>query len=233
MLLKVVLSSLFSLIVLFFITRLLGKRQVSQLNFFDYINGITIGSIAAELSIASGRDRLPPLISMLVYGAVCFLISLLTNKSIMARRFFTGKPILLFENGRLYEKNLMRARLDINEFLTQLRLQGYFDLSDVQVAVLEINGGVSVLPKGGSRPATPDDLGVKVQPDFPPAAVIIDGRVMSKNLLHTGKNQDWLQNELKNLNARAEDLILATVGRDSKLTIYKKTGELVNRDIFS
>ena len=233
MVFKAALSALISISVLFVVTRLLGKRQVSQLNFFDYINGITIGSIAAELSYTTGRERLIPLTALIVYGLVSYAISFFTNKSILARRFFTGKPVILMENGKLYEKSLMRSHIDINEFLTQLRLQGYFDLNDVSLAVLEINGGLSILPKSGSRPATPDDLHTAVEPDLPAAAVIIDGHIMQKNLNNIGKNEDWLQNELSIRSARAEQVFLATVDADGGMTLFMKSGDSTGKDIFS
>lgn len=233
MILKASLSALISISVLFVVTRLLGKRQVSQLNFFDYINGITIGSIAAELSYTTGRERLVPLTALIVYGLVSYAISFLTNKSMLARRLFTGKPVILMENGKLYEKSLMRSHIDINEFLTQLRLQGFFDLNDVSLAVLEINGGLSILPKSGSRPATPDDLKIAVEPDLPAAAVIIDGHIMRKNLSNIEKNEDWLQNELGIRGARADRVLLATVDADGGLTLFMKSGDPTGRDIFS
>ena len=230
--LKTVLSALASLLVMFVLTRLLGKRQVSQLNFFDYINGITIGSIAAEMALAEPGGLLRPAVAMAVYAAVCLLIALLANKSIAARRFFVGKPTVLYENGRLYEKNLAAAHLDVNEFLTHLRTQGYFDLSEVQSAVLEINGSVSVLPCSGSRPATPDDLKLIVEPAGLCANVVIDGRIMAENLRHTGNNETLLQNELAKQGAQLKEVILATVNAQNELSVYTKTGEQNKRDLF-
>lgn len=232
MLLKTALSALISISVMFVLARLLGKRQVSQLNFFDYINGITIGSIAAELALSTDEDIFPPIVAMVVYTAVSFLIAYISNKSISARRFFVGKPVVLYENDKIYEKNLMKARLDVNEFLTQLRTQGYFDLSQVQTAVLEINGSVSVLPKSADRPATPDDLKIIVDPAAMCANVVIDGNIMHLNLKHTGNNEIWLRNELDKQGASLSEVILATVNGQNKLTVFKKTGDEVKRDLF-
>ena len=114
-------TSLFSIIVLFLLAKLMGNRQVSQMSMFDYVNGITIGSIAAEFATSLEDDYWMPLTAMVVYGVTAALISYITCKSMAARKFINGKPVVLYENGKLYEKNLAAAKLDINEFLTQCR----------------------------------------------------------------------------------------------------------------
>ena len=114
---KVLITSVVSIVVLFFITKAIGNRQMSQLTMFDYINGITIGSIAAELA-TSLEEFTKPLTALIVYGLVSFLIAYITNKSIKIRRFVEGQALLLYDNGTIYEKNLMKAKLDIDEFLT-------------------------------------------------------------------------------------------------------------------
>ena len=127
-------TSLFSIIVLFLLAKLMGNRQVSQMSMFDYVNGITIGSIAAEFATSLEDDYWMPLTAMVVYGVTAALISYITCKSMAARKFINGKPVVLYENGKLYEKNLAAAKLDINEFLTQCRTAGYFDLADLFAA---------------------------------------------------------------------------------------------------
>lgn len=230
LILKAALSALFSVIIMFLLAKLLGKRQVSQLDFFDYITGITIGSIAAELAITEGREMLRPLTAMIIYAAASYLIAFLSNKSVKARRFFVGHPIVLYSAGKLYEKNLMSARIDVNEFLTMLRAQGYFDLSDIEIAIYEVNGGLSVLPKCGCRPATPDDLKIIVPPDRAVANVIIDGNIMELNLKRTGNNEVWLRNELERQGAKLSELILATVDSDNRLTVYERMGGTTDKD---
>lgn len=125
----VILASLFSILALFLITKLLGCRQMNQLSMFDYINGITIGSIAAELAASWGKEFWQRAIALVIYGLATFLLSLATDRSIQARRLITGTPIPLYENGQLLDQNFRRAKLDLNEFLMQCRLAGYFDLS--------------------------------------------------------------------------------------------------------
>ena len=154
----VILASLFSILALFLITKLLGCRQMNQLSMFDYINGITIGSIAAELAASWGKEFWQWAIALVIYGLATFLLSLATDRSIQARRLITGTPIPLYENGQLLDQNFRRAKLDLNEFLMQCRLAGYFDLSQLETVLFEPNGMLSILPASPYRPATPFDL---------------------------------------------------------------------------
>ena len=177
--LNITLSAVFSFAIMFILAKLMGVRQISQLSMFDYINGITIGSIAAELALAETMsDRLQMFAALVIYALATLLFSIITDKSIVARRFLTGKPILLVENGRFYDQNFKRAKLDVNEFLTQCRNCGYFDVSQIDTAVMEPNGKISFLPVSSARPATPADLGITVEQEPLCGNVIIDGNIM-------------------------------------------------------
>ena len=144
--LRVLLTAPLSIVVLFFMSKLIGNKQISNLNIFDYINGITIGSIAAELATCE-LEELPYIaIALVIYAVIVFLLSLISQKSIKLRRFFTGKSILLYDKGKMYKKNMITAKLDFNEFLMMLRSQGYFNLNEIETAILEQNGDMSVLP---------------------------------------------------------------------------------------
>ena len=132
---QIALTALGSLAALFLLTKLSGNKQVSQMNLFDYVMGITIGSIAAEMA-SELESPLRPLWAMVVYGLAAWGIALLTNKSIRVRRFITGKPLILMDSGVIYRKNLRRARMDLNEFLMYCRVSGYFDLNQIQTAIL-------------------------------------------------------------------------------------------------
>ena len=158
MVIEIILTSLGSVAVLFILTKLMGDREMSQLSMFDYVNSITIGSIAAEMATALEGDYLKPLIALIVYGLATLLISYSTCKSILLRRIFVGHPVILYHEGRLYKKNLLKAKLDVNEFLSLCRVSGYFDLKDIHTAILESNGKLSVLPAVKNRPVTPEDL---------------------------------------------------------------------------
>ena len=134
-LLKIVALSFGSVIFLFILTKLMGNKEMSQLSMFDYIIGITIGSIAAEMSTALENDFMQPVVAMAVYA----IVSILSYKSIKIRRIISGNSLILFDNNELYRNNLKKAKLDLNEFLMQCRTAGYFSLSDIQTAILEPN----------------------------------------------------------------------------------------------
>ncbi len=194
--LKTLLWSLLSVISMFLIGKLMGHKQVAQLDFFDYISGITIGSIAAEL--ATTREPIwRYLIALAVYGAVSVFLSVITSKFPQVRKYVNGTPTILMDSGKIYRDNLKKAKLDLSEFLLLCRELGYFDLSEIQTAVLEHNGKLSILPKAANRPATPSDLNIPVTAAFMGTEVIMDGRVMGENLRRMGKNETWLTKQLK------------------------------------
>lgn len=223
---RVALSSLFSIAVLFLITKLSGYRQMSQLSLFDYINGITIGSIAAELANAEGQDFWRWTITILVYGLTTLLLSWVTDHSIKARRIITGRPIPLYENGQLLDQNFRKAKLDINEFLMQCRIDGYFDLSQVEAIFFEPNGRLSVLPASPYRPATPFDLNRAVERSNIGINLILDGKVMEENLSVTGKDDAWLAQQLAQQGCKNSDIFLAVYDPTTEVVqFYRRGGE--------
>ena len=230
--LRILLTSFASIVVLFLLTKWMGNRQMSQMSMFDYINGITIGSIAAEFATSLQGDFIRPLIAMLVYGAIAAIISIFTCKSMVLRKFMNGKSIVLYENGTLYEKNLSAAKLDINEFLTQCRVGGYFDLSQLQSAILETNGQISFLPLSAQRPVTPADLQLSPATEKPLVNVILDGKLLADNLRYSGIDMVWLKKQLAKNHTALEAVFLATCNAQNELTVYPKTGEKVTHELF-
>lgn len=223
---KVIFMSIGSFIALFILTKIMGDRQVSQLSMFDYINGITIGSIAAEMATSLEENFLHPLIAMTIYALFSIAMAILSNKSLKLRKLFEGEPILLYDNGKLYRKNLKKAKMDLNEFLTQCRNSGYFDLNNIQTAVLETNGKISFLPVSAQRPATPADLQLSPAQEKLVINVILDGVVLRENLKFTGNNEEWLNKQLEAQRIkRVSDVFLATCDCNNKLSIYLKLTE--------
>ena len=233
-LIKIVALSLGSVIFLFILTKLMGNKEMSQLSMFDYIIGITIGSIAAEMSTALESDFMQPVVAMAVYAVVSIIISILSYKSLKLRRIISGNSLILLDNGELYRDNLKKAKLDLNEFLMQCRTNGYFNLSDIQTAMLEANGKISFIPNSLKRPATPEDLSLNPKQEFLVTNIIIDGKVLEENLKNTGNNLKWLHDNLEKQNAgRIEEILLATCDKDNNLSVYKKISNLDNsHDMF-
>ena len=213
-------ASAASILVLFLLTKLMGSKQVSQMTMFDYVEGITIGSVAAEL--ATDLDApLNSLTALVIYGLAAVGISLWTSHSLTVRRVFTGKPLVLLENGVIYRENLKKAKLDLNEFLTFCRIGGWFDLNQLQTAILEHNGIVSFLPKETDRPATPSDLGQTPKKTVPQTPFVMDGRLLSGNIRQAGKAESWVHWALLRQGYQEEkDVLLALWDGGEKLTVF-------------
>ena len=211
------------LVLLFFIAKMLGKKQISQLNLFDYIVGITIGSIAADISLDIEKDLIAGLVSLFLYGFIAYLIALFTMKSIKARRFFTGVPTVLVEKGKIIESGLKKTKLDINELLAEARIAGYFNLDEIDYALMEINGSISFLPRAGEKPATKKDMKVKCDNAGLTVNAIIDGKYMENNMKAINKDKKWLDHEVKVQGFDSyDDILLATIDPNYQITIYRK-----------
>lgn len=232
--LKISILSLTSLIVLFILTKLMGNKEMSQLSMFDYIIGITIGSIAAEMSTALENEFWQPLLAMCIYALVSIIISLISSKSLKARRIITGSTLILLDNGELYFKNFKKAKLDLDEFLMLCRINGYFNLSDIQTALLESNGKISFLPKAERRPTITADFNLKPKQDRITVNVILDKKIIYDNLKYTGNDYVWLQNQLTKQGIKnIEEVFLATCDSENKLSVYKKNSLKNSHDFFN
>lgn len=220
--LKVVLTALLSVAALFAIAKIMGHKQVAQLDFFDYVSGITIGSIGAELA-TNLEDPWKPLIALGIYGGVSMLLSLLTHKYPKTRKYINGTPTILLNGGKLYRKNLKQAKLDLSEFMLLCREQGYFDLEEIQTAIFEHNGRVSILPKSANRPATPEDLKITAKATHIGVEVIMDGRVIDENLSRMGLDLNWLEKQLKSQGKASVKEIFLGIYRpeEDRLTLYQ------------
>ena len=219
----VILRGLVSLVTLFLITKLLGKKQVSQLSLFDYVIGISIGNFAAEITINLETSLINGTVAVIEFGLIAYAISILTMKSIKLRRFFMGVPTVLIDKGELIEKALKKVHFDVNDLLEECRCNGYFDLNEIEYAIMECNGNLSIMPKSTYKPVTIRDLKLKEQVQGLCANVIIDGKIMDNNLKNMGKEIGWLERQLnikgyKNI----EDILLATLDFNEKLTVYDK-----------
>ena len=221
--LDIVGRSLISIVVLFLVTKLMGKKQVSQLNTFDYIIGISVGSIAAALSVDQDTEYLDAMISMLVYGLISLLISYLTLKSIRIRRFISGTPTVLIQRGKILEKGIKKSKIDLNDLMEECREMGYFNLADIEFAIMEVDGSVSILPKKEKAPVTCEDLNIQGQQEGLVANLIIDGKVMEKNLKQVRKDREWLEAQLRHQKiSDMADVLLATLDNQGHLSVYRR-----------
>lgn len=220
---EVIIRSLLSLITLFLITKLLGKKQVSQLSLFDYVIGISIGNFAAEISINVDVPYVNGFIAVIIFGIVAVSISYLTMKSIKLRRFFMGTPTLLIQNGKILENNLKKVKFDINDMLEECRNNDYFDISEIEYAIMEANGHLSILPKFENKPLTPKDMGIKGSKNSLCANVIIDSKYMLDNIKNMHKTKEWIDSQLKTKGYNdLSKVLLATLDINDKLVVYER-----------
>lgn len=221
--LNICFRTLLVLIILFLITKMMGKKQISQLNFFDYVVGITIGSIAADISLDIEKDILAGIGSLLIYGCISYLISFLAMKSIVARRFFIGVPTVLVEKGKIIESGLRKVKIDVNELLAEARENGYFNLDEIDYALMEVNGNISFLVKEKDKPVSKGDVKIKCSDEGLTTNGVIDGIYMKKNMAAIGKDKIWLDHELKVLGYdNYDDILLVTIDNNYKVTVYEK-----------
>ena len=219
--LQVILASLFSAVILFLIAKVIGHKQVAQLEFFDYITGITIGSIAAELATTLDKPWWKPTISMLVFGSITVALSVITRRFARTRKFINGTPTIIINDGKLYRDNMKKAKLELSEFLLLCRQEGYFNLNDIQTAVFEYNGKLSILPKSTKRPINPEDMELNPKPEHIGTEIIMDGRVIDDNLKRKGLNDDWLRKELKKQGYKsAKEIFLGVCYDENQLTLF-------------
>ena len=217
------LTALGSFAALFLAAKLIGHKQISQLDFFDYITGITIGSIAAEMATEL-EEPWKPLTAIFIYGGVTLLLSIISNKFPRTRKYLNGTPTILMDHGKLYYENLKKAKLDLSEFMVMCRQQGYFDLTSIQTAVFEYNGKITILPISSQRPATPNDMNLSPEQEQFFTELIMDGRVLEDNLKRMGFDLTWLNKQLKQHHIHSpKDVTLAICDRNQNFVVYKKT----------
>lgn len=215
------LTSLFSFGALFVIAKFIGHKQISQLDFFDYITGITIGSIAAEMATEL-ETPWKPLTAMVIYGAVSWLLSVLSNKFPRMRKYLNGTPTILMDHGKLYRENFKKAKLDLSEFMVMCRQQGYFDLTGIETAVYEYSGKLTILPVSDKRPATPSDMNLHPEQELLFTELIMDGRVLEDNLKRMGLDLTWLNKQLEQNRIHSpKEVFLAVCDKNLKFVYFK------------
>lgn len=215
--------AVFSVLVLFLLTKLMGFRQISQLSFYDYIIGISIGSIAADMASDLQTDLIYTLVPMTIYALISVGISYWTTKSIKARRILSGTSIVLIQNGKILRDGLKQARYDVNDLLAECRSCGYFDINDLLIGVMEHTGKISFLPKEDKRPVNPSDLNLTPPKEGMVANLVIDGQIMKKHLKAVGKEEQWLHKQLSAQGVTdVKRVLLATCDVNDQFNVYTK-----------
>jgi len=219
---KVLLYSGVGFAFLFVIAKILGKKQIAQLDFLDYIIGISLGSIAADMAFDIERPIWYYLVAMAIFAVLDLMCSVLGRKNNFFKRIFVGKPLILIENGRLNYRNLNKSKLSLNEFMSLCREKGYFNLDDVAFCIFETSGKLSVLPKAGREAARAMDVGVTpTAPADLSKDVIMDGRVVDACLEQLGKDKAWLMSRLEGVEVK--DIAIGYyLPQEDRLVLHRK-----------
>lgn len=214
--------ALISLAVLFLVTKMIGKKQVSELSLFDYVIGISIGNFAAEMTINLESQEINGIVAVLIFGIVAYIVSYITMKSIYLRRFFIGVPTIIIDKGKINYKNMKKFKMDINDLLEQARINGYFDLSEIEYGIMEANGIMSFKLKDIYDTPTNKDLNINTKNIGICANIIIDGKYMKNNISNMNKNIEWVENKIKDMGYNINNILLATLNEKDEINIYLK-----------
>lgn len=222
-----IVKSLILLVALFFLTKWLGKKHLSHMNIFEYISGVVLGGIVAIHTVTPESNIIYGLIAMFIWFIIPFGVELFSLKSKTFRNFTQGKSTVFIQDGKIMEDNLKKEGYSTDDLLEKLRDNNIFLASDVEFAVLEPTGTLSVLPKRENRPLTAKDLGLKLAPDKEPQTVIMDGKVLLEPLANLNLNKNWLETELDKMNVSIENVFLGQADHDGQLYVDLYDDKLV------
>ncbi|TDQ40321.1 DUF421 domain-containing protein [Aureibacillus halotolerans] len=212
--LTIILRSVLILLGLFMTTKLLGKKQLSKLSYFEYIVGITLGDIAGSLSMDSGIQIQDGISAFIIWAFVPLLMDRLALKSQTFRDFADGKPSYFIDHGVLLEEQLKKEKYTTNELLEQLRKKNIFDLNQVETAILEPSGDLSVQLKELDQPYTKRDANRHSEKTGSPITIISDGHIQQRALAKLHLTEDWVHRELRNKGTNPKDVFLAQLSDD-------------------
>lgn len=205
------------------LTRLIGRKLVSQMTFFDFVVGVSLGSLTANLAIGSDNTTTTAATALSTIAALAVVTGYIHIKSFKVRKIINSEPVTLIDSGNIVEDNMKRIRLTIDELNMKLREKNVFNLSDVEFAIMEIDGQLSVLPKPDKTPLTPSHMSIHASSSGLMRDVVIDGNIMEENLKSANLNTQWLQSQLNIQGITdASDLFYAGVDANKKLYVSKR-----------
>ncbi|WP_430791416.1 DUF421 domain-containing protein [Virgibacillus flavescens] len=216
---SIMVRSFILLVVLFLITKGLGKKQLSQMNIFEYITGIVIGSIVAMHAADSGTNFWHAFAALSIWFIIPISVEFLSLKSKRFRDFVDGKSTVFIQDGKIMEDNLKKEHFTIDELLEKLRSNNIFRAADVEFAVLEPSGAISVMQKKENQPITAKILGMKLPNEKQPETIVMDGEVLIEPLTNLSLNKNWLETELDKMNISIENIFLAQADTDGQITV--------------
>ncbi len=224
---EIFLRSIGAFILILLVTRLLGKSQVNQLTVADFINAIVIGAIAGSLVVELGESGYYYAFGLLVFGLLTIGAEYIALKYRPARKLMEGEPTVVIHNGKILEDNMKKLLYNTDNLTMQLREQGIFNIADVEFAVAEPNGSLSVLPKADKLPPTASDMNIPVSYQGIPSELIQDGKIIEQNLLQNNLDEEWLFRELEKQGITAvSDVNFASLDSDGNLYVDLKRDKI-------
>lgn len=218
---------------LLILTRILGKQQLSQLTYFEYVLGITIGSIAASLTTDLSSRAWPHWIGLVTWAGAVFILQLVTSMSKKVAKYIDGDPTIVIMNGKIMESAMRKMRYRAADLMVQLRNKDIFDLAEVEFAILETNGQLSVLKKPQHLPLTPKDMSIPTTSTGLSIELIYSGKIIDKNLKKINRDLIWLKNQLKMYEVSdPSQVFLATINGRGELYVNKYKDNLKNHTEF-
>jgi uncharacterized membrane protein YcaP (DUF421 family) len=217
-------------------TRLLGKQQVSHLTFFEYVLGITIGSIASSMTVDLSSRAWPHFVGLTTWFLAVYILQIITVKFRKVSAFIDGKPAIVIVNGKILEEVLRTNRFKLSELLEMLRDKGVFDVAEVDYAIIETSGKLSVLKKPQYQSLTPMDMKIKTNRKGLSTELIYDGKVLNDNLKQRNLNYAWLKEVLAKEGIKTiKDVFLMTIdeGGNIYIDLYKDQIEIKNSDSYA
>lgn len=216
------LRTIFLYLVLIIAVRLMGKRQIGQMEPSEFVVTMLVANLAAIPMQDGGIPLLSGLVPILTVLGMELILSVAALRSIKFRKLLCGKPVILVENGRILQANLRKTRISLDELTELLRENDVLDPRTVQYAILETNGNLSVFPYPKEKPASAKDAGIQAGAQFLPVTIVSDGRILRENLRKAGKDEAWVRRVLSGRNARLEDTWLLTVDHGENIIFYPK-----------
>lgn len=225
---KVIPRCLGATIFLFFITKIMGRKQVSEFSLFDYVIGISIGNFTAEMTLNTDIQYIDGMVAVATFGLLSISLTKLINKSVKLRRFIIGTPTVLIDNGKIIQSGLKRVNIGVNDLLEEARMEGYFNIDEIEYAIMEGSGTISFLPKGEFKNITVNDLNIKRDKSYLSANIIINGEYMEEAIKKSNITKEELIKRLKKMNLDSPDSILLCTITNNKLSFYFKDQEPIN-----
>lgn len=223
---EIVYRSIVMFLFLFIIVKILGKKQIKNLTLYDYILSITIGSIAADCIISIDKPLIDGVIALVVFGLIGYITTLLSYHNHNIEEVMDGEPLILFENNNFNYKNLDHAKLSVAKILEHCRLKGCFDINELDSAILEPSGDISILLKSNNQPLTSSDIKNDMKKNTSKQMVnytlIVDGVINDNELKKAKKSKTWLNNYLKDKKKKLDNITLLTINKNNKITILEK-----------